>query len=126
MMVRSNLLCPTQEGSQIDGCVKSATEVNGASHSTTKRQATTLDKKNKADDSVNKRKASDMSSTHDQGVVGSTHDQGGSPPTAISWQEALKKELAARNKDSIADDLSKILQEYGIQLDPTTKKAKFS
>ena len=116
-------MCPTQEGSQIDGCVKSATEVNGTSHLTTKRQAT---KKNKADDSVNKRKARDMSSTHDQGVVGSTHDQGGSPPPAISWQEALKKELAARNKDSIADDLSKILQEYGIQLDPTTKKAKLS
>jgi len=107
VMVRSNLLCPSHEGdNQIEGCVKSAAEVNGSSDSTTKEQI----------NDTSKRKASAIDSTNNK--------EQGSPPSVSFWQEALKKDLATRNKDSIANDLSKILQEYGIQIDPATKRAK--
>ena len=99
VMVRSNLLGPTQEGdAQIDGCVKSATEVSGAS------------------DSIAKRKASHVDDVPDEA----------NSSAKSSWQEQLRKELANRNPASIADDLSSILQEYGIQIDPATKRAKLS
>ncbi|CAJ1932864.1 unnamed protein product [Cylindrotheca closterium] len=97
VMVRSNLLGPTKEGdSQIDGCVKSATEVSGASEPTAKRKASGMDEVPNESNSSAK----------------------------SSWQEQLRKELANRNPASIADDLSSILQEYGIQIDPATKRAK--
>lgn len=109
-------MCPAQEGgNKIDGCVKSATEVNGVPDSTPKRK--TSDK--------SKRKAADMGHAPDQ--ANPPPDQV-EPPVPSFWQEALKKDLANRDKDSIADDLSKILQEYGIQIQPNmmAKRAKLN
>ena len=111
VMVRSNLLCPTQElDSQIDGCVKSATEIcdSTSNDSAAKTSIQTTD--------TGKRKA---------GAMESTTQEGRSPPPSF-WQEALKKDLATRNKDTIADDLSKILQEYGIQIADISKRAKLN
>eukprot|EP00526_Cylindrotheca_closterium_P002685 CAMPEP_0113615892 /NCGR_PEP_ID=MMETSP0017_2-20120614/7945_1 /TAXON_ID=2856 /ORGANISM="Cylindrotheca closterium" /LENGTH=1002 /DNA_ID=CAMNT_0000525163 /DNA_START=225 /DNA_END=3233 /DNA_ORIENTATION=+ /assembly_acc=CAM_ASM_000147 len=112
VMVRSNLLCPTQGGdSQMDGAVKSATEVSGAPDSTNKP----------------KRKAAVMDEVpSENNEVPDQANSNSSAAATLSWQEQLRRDLANRNPDSIANDLSSILQEYGIQIDPATKKAKLS